>query len=183
MSAAQTGIDAFEQVRFAGADRPMQYDRVGPFTGRLDDILGGGIGHAIARPHHKIAEATPTADAAGGCFFRCFHCLRGVAGMRVAGGMKITAPSLPCLLLFAPRLLEQLRIDDETHLHGLAEHFLGGGGSSSAKALLHPFAEMPIGYANRQLIVIPVKTGPAFKPKFVAWFANSLDNGLFQRVN
>ena len=61
LQAAQTGIDAFEKMRLAGADGAMEDEGIGPLSRRLDDALGGGVGHAVARADDEVFQPPPFA--------------------------------------------------------------------------------------------------------------------------
>ena len=63
--AAQAGVDAFEQVRLAGADRAVQHERVGRLSRLLDDAQGGGVGDAVARADDELAQLVPAARGPG----------------------------------------------------------------------------------------------------------------------
>ena len=65
MGAAKAGVDAFEQVRLAGADGAVQHQRIRAFARRLDDAQGGGVGDAVARADHELRQLTPAAGALG----------------------------------------------------------------------------------------------------------------------
>src|SRR6185437_592382 len=186
MRAAQTGVDALQQMRFAGADRTMQDNGIGPLARRFDHAQRGRVRHSVAGADDEIAQAMPAAGAprrfahllGRGGLGRRLRFLNGLVGLwmwvlsgwvarfgpRGFGRGGFFGVRLADLILFASRCLEQFRIDDETDLHGLAEDFLRGGDRGGSEVLFDPFAEMPIGYADGQLLVFPLKTGAPREP-------------------
>src|SRR5262249_49277441 len=147
-----------------------------------------GVGHAVAGADDEVGETVPAARAPGRRGLRCFGRRlgwRGGAALRARlrraakRRLSVLCPlssvlclRLLCLFLLAAGGAEQLGVDDEADLGGLAEDFASGGGEDVVEALLQPFLEVAVGHADRQDAIVPGELGMAIEPELVARLAN-----------
>ena len=196
MALAQPGVDAFQQVRLAGADRAVQHQRVGALARFFHDAQGRGMGHAVAGPTTKSLEPVPAAGPRGGFarhergrgWTRPLLCAAAVV-VSASFGPRTRCVALPesavaagpCTRLGPAGGLEQLRVDVEADLHGPAEHIGGGRTHGLGKGLLQPLLDKS-GWARRPPAVpsSQVNFVLLLEPEIVAWLPDALGDGLPQ---
>ena len=155
--AAQGGVDAFHEMRLAGADGAVKDERDRRIVGGFDEVEGGGMSDAVTWPDDEFVELAP-APLPGRALG-----VRGVGARRFRrGGFAL------------PGRLKQLRIDHIAQRRSRAEHFLRGRLHVGAEFLLQPILQEEIRHADGDDIVIADELRLAGEPEVKTRFPNPL---------